>query len=66
MHRTTFYDHISLVCLMIGGGLLLAALFCVLSREYLDAAAFAGAAVPAWHFSSQFARFAIASSGRQK
>ena len=66
MHRTTFYDHISLGCLMISGGLLVVALYSVLSREYLQAAAFAGAAIPAWHFSSMFARFAIASSGRQK
>ena len=64
--RTSFYDYISLACLIIGGLLLVIGVWMALHEEWLKTAIFAVFGILVWHISTLFARYAIAASGRQK
>lgn len=66
MTQTTFYDRISLVCLILGGIIMAFAMGCCFHSAWLPMIAFFIVALVAWHFASLFAKFAIAASGRQK
>jgi uncharacterized membrane protein len=64
--RTTLYDRISLICLIIGGVLLIAGIFFALQASWLKVAIFGISGLIVWRMSTLFARYAIAASGRQK
>lgn len=65
MFRTTLYDRISLICLIMSGILLCLGLYFALNEAWLKMIAFAVSGLFLWHASSTFAKYAIAASGRQ-
>ena len=66
MDRTTFYDRISLICLMIGGAFLITGSVSALYENWALTVVFGILGLLVWRMSTLFARYAIAASGRQK
>lgn len=60
------YNWISLICLLVGGILGIVAVWNALQMMWLNTAIFGTVSVFLWVFSTLFAQYAIASSGRQK
>ena len=65
MQRSALYDIVSLTLLIVVGIALLAGLFFALREIWLKASLFAAGGLAVWHMSANFARLAIAASGRQ-
>lgn len=66
MDKVGFYDRISLICLIIGGVLLIAGGYFALSESWGYSVISVGSGVLVWHLSTIFARYSIAASGKQR